>query len=125
VNMLIKTRYHLILVCLALSLMVGCTTPTAPPVTNGDEPSYQEHPSSDSSSGPPDRVEVVYFHRAQRCRKCLYAEAGTRYTLETYFEDELASGKLNFKVLNVEDEENAAVVDKYGDQHDKRRHWPH
>ncbi len=73
-----------------------------------------EHSTSEMPSGLADRVEVVYFHRAQRCSGCLYAEAGTRYTLETYFADELSSGRLTFRVLNVEDEENAAIVEKYG-----------
>ena len=68
-----------------------------------------------TSSGPADKVEVVYFHRAQRCNSCIYAEGGTRYTLETYFEDELASGKLTFKTLSVEDKKNnATIIKKYG-----------
>jgi hypothetical protein len=33
--------------------------------------------------------------------------------VETYFADELASGKVTFQVLNVQDEENAAIVNKY------------
>jgi hypothetical protein len=72
-----------------------------------------EHPAPDTSLGPVDRVDVVYFHRTQRCYSCKYVEAGTRYTVETYFKDELASGKVTFQVLNVEDEENAAIVKKY------------
>lgn len=99
-NMVIKILSHLLLVCLALSLMLGCTSPTTPP-------------PSDTSSGPADRVEVVYFHRAQRCYSCIHAEEGIRYTVETYFADELASGKVTFKVINVADEENAAIVNKY------------
>ena len=74
----------------------------------------KEHPTSDVSSGPADRVEVVYFHRTQRCGGCIYAEDRIRYTVETYFTDELASGKVTFEVLNVGDKENATVVEKYG-----------
>lgn len=99
-NMVIKTLSHILLVCLVLSLMLGCTSPTTPP-------------PSDTSSGPADEVEVVYFHRAGRCYSCYYAEDGIRYTVETYFADELASGKVTFKVINVADEENAAIVNKY------------
>ena len=77
-------------------------------------PAPEVPPASDASSVPADRVEVVYFHRAQRCYGCKYAEAGIRYTLETYFEDELASGKLTFEALSVEAKENATVVKKYG-----------
>jgi len=74
----------------------------------------REQPGSEAPSGLTERVDVVYFHRAQRCSGCLYAEAGTRYTLETYFADELSSGKLTFRVLNVEDEGNAGIAEKYG-----------
>ena len=70
--------------------------------------------TSDTSAVTADRVEVVYFHRAQRCKSCIYAETGTRYTLETYFKDELASDKIIFKVVNVEDKKNANSVKKYG-----------
>ena len=92
----------IVLTCLALSLMVVWrTSPTTPP-------------ASGNSSGPADRVEVVYFHRTQRCYSCRYVEAGTRDTVETYFSDELASGKLTFQVINVQDEENADIVKKYG-----------
>jgi hypothetical protein len=65
------------------------------------------------SSGLADRVDVVYFHRTQRCHTCLYAEEATRYTIETYFADELASGKVTFQSVNVEDEANADIVEKY------------
>jgi len=75
--------------------------------------SYQEQPNSNNSSGPADRVEVVYFHRTQRCSTCIYAEEGTRHTLETYFADELASGKVTFQSINVQDEANADIVEKY------------
>ena len=60
------------------------------------------------------RVDVVYFHRAQRCRSCLYAEEGTRYTLETYFKEELSSGKVTFETVNVQDASNAAIIEEYG-----------
>jgi hypothetical protein len=66
------------------------------------------------SSSPADRVDVVYFHRTQRCHNCIHAEELTRYTVETYFTDDLASGKVTFQSINVQDEENADVVEKYG-----------
>ena len=59
-------------------------------------------------------VEVIYFHRTQRCNSCTYAENGTRYTLETYFKEELASDRISFKSINVEDKKNTVIVKKYG-----------
>jgi len=77
-------------------------------------PALEVPSTSETSSTSVDRVDVVYFHRSQRCRSCVYAEAGIHYTVETYFADELASGKLTFEVYSVEDKENTAIVDKYG-----------
>jgi hypothetical protein len=34
--------------------------------------------------------------------------------VETYFADELASGKLTFQSVDVQDSKNAAIVEKYG-----------
>jgi len=113
-NKKIWIPHLLILTCLALSLMLGCTaSPTTPPVTNEGEQSTEDS-ASDTSLGAPDTVEVVYFHRTQRCYSCKYVEARTRYTLETYFKDELASGRLTFQVINVQDQANADIVKKYG-----------
>jgi hypothetical protein len=70
-----------------------------------------------SSSLPPsinNGVEVVYFHRAQRCSGCIYAQNMTEYTLNTYFADELQSGKIVFVVLNLQDTNNSAMVQKFG-----------
>jgi len=92
----------IVLVGLAVWLIVAYGTSPATP------------PASNNSSGPADRVEVVYFHRTQQCYSCRYAEEGTRYTLETYFKDELASGKVTFQSIDVQDSKNAAIVNKYG-----------
>jgi hypothetical protein len=76
-------------------------------------PSPTTSPVSSNSSGPTDRVDVVYFHRTQRCYSCTYMEDAARYTVETYFADELASGKVTFHAFNVEEEQNADIVAKY------------
>ena len=92
----------IVLACLAVLLVVVYrTSPAAPPPSN-------------NSSGPADRVEVVYFHRTQRCSTCIHAEELTRYTLETYFADELDSGKLTFQSIDLQNSNNAAIVNKYG-----------
>ena len=92
----------IVLVGLAVWLILAYGTSPATP------------PTSNNSSGPADRVDVVYFHRTQQCYSCRYAEEGTRYTVENYFGDELATGKLTFQSLDVQDSKNAAIVEKYG-----------
>jgi len=95
-------------------LIVSCTTsPATIPEGNGEETTPIPAPEPGTTSVV-DRVDVVYFHRTNRCRSCIYAETGIHYTLETYFEKELSSGKLTFKSADVQDANNAAIVKKYG-----------
>jgi len=113
-NIANKPLWHFILAGLALSLMVGCTTsPTKPPAANGEESTPIPAPEPGTTSVV-DRVDVVYFHRQQRCHSCIWAEEHIRYTLETYFEEELSSGKLAFKSVDVQDASNTAIIEKFG-----------
>ena len=96
----------IVVVCLSVWLVLAYgPSPTTPPTSNN---------STGNTTGSVDRVDVVYFHRTQRCYSCQYAEAGTNYTLETYFADEMASGKLTFQSVDVQDEANADIIEKYG-----------
>lgn len=74
----------------------------------------RDEPASEAPSAPADRVDVVYFYRTPRCYVCNYAEEMTRLATETYFKDELASGRVTFEAVEIGPKENAAVVEKYG-----------
>lgn len=92
----------IIVVCVAVWLILAYGTSPVP------------SPEPDGPSGAADSVEVVYFHTTRRCYSCQYAEAGTSYAVETYFNDELTSGKLTFQSVDVQDSSNASIVAKYG-----------
>ena len=76
-------------------------------------PAVQSNVVAERPSGPADKVQLVLFHFTQRCYTCNYAEAGIKYTLDNYFKDEQASGKVTFAAYNIQDKKNAAVVKKY------------
>ena len=57
---------------------------------------------------------VMYFHRTQRCASCVYAEDGLRWTIDTYFADEVSDGKLVFMSIDLQDAANTELVSKYG-----------
>ena len=116
----VKIWSSFLLIILIAGMLCACGSPAPEVPPNSDTP-----PNSNGSDTPPDsngsdtppttaeKVEVVYFYRAQRCTGCIYAEDTTRYTLETYFADELASGKITFATFNLAAEENAAIIEKY------------
>lgn len=60
-----------------------------------------------------DKIEVVDFHRTQRCASCIWLGQASRLTVETYFNAELASGKVTFREVDVQKPENAALVKKF------------
>ena len=127
-----KRGIYLMLVTICISILTpllvfGCATPAAPdpapstseptPVTPDPAPVAPDPtpnaPGSETKPGA-GRVDVVYFHRTKRCYSCTYAEEQTRYTLETYFINELESGKITFKSIDIQDEGNSAIIEKYG-----------
>lgn len=86
---------------LVFSLFAACSAPV--PATN----------PSKEPLGPPDRVDVVYFHEGEACH-CMDVMGDRIYTTIFFnFQDEQASGKLTFQRLKIDDEANAATAEKY------------
>jgi hypothetical protein len=65
--------------------------------------SFSAFTEDDKSSG---KVIAYYFHGTFRCPTCHKLEQYSKEAIETNFKDALASGKLEFKVVNVEDKGN-------------------
>ena len=58
-------------------------------------------------------VVAYYFHGTFRCPTCHKLEQYSKEAIETNFKDALASGKLEFKVVNVEDKGNEHYGNDY------------
>ena len=58
-------------------------------------------------------VVAYYFHGTMRCPTCHKLEQYSKEAIETNFKDALASGKLEFKVVNVEDKGNEHYGNDY------------
>jgi hypothetical protein len=100
------TKAKVFIPFVAFLIVAGCVfTACSTPSQNPDS---TLEPSIDNG------VEVVYFHRLNRCYSCTYAEDKVRYTLDTFYSDELADGELVFTAVNVQDDANSAIIDKYG-----------
>jgi len=59
------------------------------------------------------QIEVIDFHSTHRCFTCNAIEKHTKYTLDTYFQKELEEGTIVFKVINVDDEKNYTISEKF------------
>ena len=60
-----------------------------------------------------DRIEVLYFHGAQRCVTCKAIEANTKALLDSLYSNEIALGKIVYKIIDISQKENEKVADKY------------
>lgn len=59
-----------------------------------------------------DKIEVYYFHNTRRCATCNAVEDVTKNTLKEFFADEMNSGKITFKSLNIEEEAGETMAQK-------------
>ena len=62
---------------------------------------------------PKDGVEVLYFHGKQRCATCQAIEKETKALIDSQFTEEVKSGKVRFRVVDITKAENEALADKY------------
>lgn len=61
----------------------------------------------------PDRVVVYYFHGSVRCDNCIKFEAYTAEALKEGFTRELGDGRVEWKIVDVEDPANEHFVQDY------------
>jgi len=59
------------------------------------------------------RVTAYYFHGNFRCYTCHTMEQYSKEAIQANFKDALSSGKLEFKVINVEDRGNEHFTQDY------------
>ncbi len=106
--------------------LLGCTATDSP----AEEISTNSSLEAPSSCGPSDldcmetngsgqspvvdKVEVIHFHGAYQCYSCITVGDYAEETINTYFADELKTGKITFSHVNRELPENQELVDKYG-----------
>jgi len=91
-----------LLVAIALSL-VACS----------DQQGQATSPTQEKPSGPPDRLELVYFHRSNPCA-CMKAVGDyLQQVVIMDFSDEVDDGKLALKMVASDDPKNIDLVKQY------------
>lgn len=58
-------------------------------------------------------LNVYYFRNNFRCSNCYKIEKYTSQAMEKYFQDKLDSGEIVYKVINIDERENAHFADDY------------
>jgi hypothetical protein len=59
------------------------------------------------------KIEVMDFHSTHRCMTCNNIESNTKYTLNTYFANELKEGRIVLKIINVDEKANEKIAEKF------------
>ncbi len=59
------------------------------------------------------KVEVFMFHSTQRCPTCIKIGQLTKATIEERFAEQLKSGKINFREINIDLPENKLLAEKF------------
>ena len=66
-----------------------------------------------SQETPENKVVAYYFHGNFRCYTCHTMEQYSKEAIQANFKDALTSGKLEFKVVNVEEQGNEHFMQDY------------
>lgn len=65
------------------------------------------------SVGDSPKINIYNFYVTNRCPSCIAIEDATTKTLKTYFSKELKEGRIKRSIVNVDDEANKAIIEKY------------
>ncbi|MCB0653247.1 MAG: hypothetical protein KDC85_18380 [Saprospiraceae bacterium] len=106
-NLIKRTSFWMV-----TSMVMACNTDVKP----GQETtasSGNESQAAEVQVLAENRVEVIDFYGTHRCITCKAIEANAQYTVETFFKEELKTGRVIFKTVNVDAPENYKIAELY------------
>ncbi|MFW6383256.1 MAG: nitrophenyl compound nitroreductase subunit ArsF family protein [Nanoarchaeota archaeon] len=102
------------IVLIFLSLLIAGCTAGMDESTTGNAVDSKGTASEDSREVNIDKLEIYHFHGTNQCPSCITVGDYAEETVNTYFKDELESGKIVFDHINGGVPENKELVQKYG-----------
>ena len=119
---------EMFLILLSVLLLLGCTSgntsenPACPEgrcgvnvsMANASENQSAAYLTQNKTTEKNITVEVYHFHGTHQCYSCIRVGELAEKTVNTYFKDELESGKVVFGHINAELPENKDLATKYG-----------
>lgn len=70
--------------------------------------------SNTQQSGNVDKIQVVHFHATQQCWSCITIGEYSEKIIKTSFPEEYKNGKVEYLDLNIDEQSNSAIVNKFG-----------
>jgi hypothetical protein len=92
---------RLFITILLFAPFIGCTA----------QPTAKETLAETANS---DKIEAYYFHFSARCVTCRTIEAQFKENLELLYPNQLKSGLISFRALNIEEADNKLLATKLG-----------
>jgi len=65
------------------------------------------------NSKPAEKIQVFLFHATQRCSSCIAIGKFAKETVEQKFPEEIKSGKIEFREINIDLPENKELATKF------------
>jgi len=77
------------------------------------EENSTESAAAATEAAPPHKVVAYYFHGAKRCKTCRRIETYTEEAIRLAYGDEMGDGRLEWKVVNMEEAGNEHFAEDY------------
>lgn len=82
-------------------------------IANACSSSDHSNGNDTSSNVNSDGLKVYAFHGTRQCETCKNMKKYTKATLDKYFKEELKSGEIVYQVVDVDDEANYKLAEKF------------
>lgn len=75
--------------------------------------SEEKNPKEEINLKPAEKVQVFVFHSTSRCYSCVTMGEYAKATVEESFQNEIKTGKVEFREINVDLPENKEIARKF------------
>lgn len=101
-----KTKNLLLLYIIAGLFIAGCNTNNTKNNAENNTESNAENITNNAD------IEIYYFHYTRRCATCNAIENITKETINKIYADQVNSGKIIFKSINLDEDKGEKIGEK-------------
>ena len=95
-----RTAFLNLIIIAAIVSAISCNS------VNGNEE------KTEAAISKTEKVEVYYFHYTRRCVTCTKVENETKATLEEFYAEEMQSGDVVFRAINLDESDSEEIAEK-------------